>query len=150
MRAAFNSSDCYNYPEQVRPGQRHRRSRNRVVCMAKSNGSKIGDMTSLIKVVGKLPVQGDDAADKRRRLLAELCKVVGAHVSGSVADGAAGLSPRMRQTLEALMTGDSEKQIAAKMKVSPHTVHVYVKQLYKRFGASSRGELMARFVRGRA
>jgi len=48
------------------------------------------------------------------------------------------------------MTGDSEKQIAAKMKVSPHTVHVYVKQLYKRFGASSRGELMARFVRGRA
>jgi len=117
--------------------------------MAKSNGSKIGDMTSLIKVVGKLPVQGDEAADKRRRLLAELCKVVGAHVSGSATDGAAaGLSPRMRQTLEALMTGDSEKQIAAKMKVSPHTVHVYVKQLYKRFGASSRGELMARFVRG--
>jgi DNA-binding NarL/FixJ family response regulator len=117
--------------------------------MAKSNGSKIGDMTALLKVVGKLPVDGKDSADKRRRLVAELCKVVGAHVSGSVADGAAGLSPRMRQTLEALMTGDSEKQIAAKMNVSPHTVHVYVKQLYKRFGASSRGELMARFVRGR-
>lgn len=118
--------------------------------MAKSNGSKIGDMAALLKVVGTLPVEGKDSAERRRRLVAELCKVVGAHVSGSAIDGAAaGLSPRMRQTLEALMTGDSEKQIAAKMKVSPHTVHVYVKQLYKRFGANSRGELMARFVRGR-
>jgi DNA-binding CsgD family transcriptional regulator len=54
----------------------------------------------------------------------------------------------MRQTLEALVAGDSEKQIALKLRVSPHTVHVYVKQLYKRFGANSRGELLARFVRG--
>jgi DNA-binding CsgD family transcriptional regulator len=115
--------------------------------MANSNGSKLGNMTALMKVVGALPVQGVDAADKRRRLVAELCKVVGAHVSGGVAGGAVGLSPRMRQTLEGLMSGDSEKQIAGKLKVSPHTVHVYVKQLYKRFGANSRGELMARFVR---
>jgi DNA-binding NarL/FixJ family response regulator len=54
----------------------------------------------------------------------------------------------MRQTLEALMAGDSEKQIALKLHVSQHTVHVYVKQLYKRFGTNSRGELLARFVRG--
>src|SRR6266550_2107863 len=116
--------------------------------MANSNGSKIGDMAAMLKLVGKLPVQGTDAADRRRRLVAELCKVVGAHVSGGVAGGQVGLSPRMRQTLEALIVGDSEKQIALKLRVSPHTVHVYVKQLYKRFNANSRGELLARFVRG--
>src|SRR5438874_13759691 len=116
--------------------------------MNDSKGSKIGDMAALLKLVEKLPVQGNDAAERQRRLIAELCKVVEAYISGGVASGAVGLSPRMRQTLDGLMLGDSEKQIAGKLRVSPHTVHVYVKQLYKRFNANSRGELMARFVRG--
>lgn len=53
----------------------------------------------------------------------------------------------MRQTLNFLLRGDSEKQIARKMRISPHTVHVYVKSLYKRFGVCSRGELLAKWVR---
>ena len=60
----------------------------------------------------------------------------------------ASLSPRQRNTLNRLLEGDSEKEVAKEMGLSPHTVHVYVKQLYKRFNANSRGELMARFVRG--
>ena len=115
----------------------------------RKNGSKLGDMTALVKVVAKLPiVDANNEADRKRRLLAELCKVIGAHVSGGVPTEAVGLSPRMRQTLEGLVAGDSEKQIAGRLKVSPHTVHVYVKQLYRRFNASSRGELMSRFIRG--
>ena len=57
------------------------------------------------------------------------------------------LTPRMTQTLERLLAGDSEKQIAGRLGRSPHTIHVYVKELYKRFGVSSRGELFSRFVR---
>jgi DNA-binding NarL/FixJ family response regulator len=109
--------------------------------------SKLGDMNAMAKLVAKLPVNGADAAQRQRRLVAELCKVVGAHVSDGVRAEAVGLSPRLRQTLEALLVGDSEKQVAIKLKVSPHTVHVYVKRLYKHFGASSRGELHARFAR---
>jgi DNA-binding CsgD family transcriptional regulator len=108
------------------------------------------DMAAMVGMVTKLPrdtIDGADEARRRRRLVAELCKVVGAHVSGGVRAEAVGLSPRLRQTLEALIVGDSEKQIALKLKVSQHTVHFYVKQLYKRFGANSRGELLARFVR---
>jgi DNA-binding CsgD family transcriptional regulator len=105
-------------------------------------------MASLVRVVTNLPVDGSDAAARRRKLVAELCKLVGAHVSGGVAGDAVGISPRMRQTLEHLVAGDSERQVALKLKISQHTVHVYVKQLYKRFGASSRGELLAKFVRG--
>lgn len=59
----------------------------------------------------------------------------------------AGLSPRVRQTLDRLLEGDSEKQIAAKLGVSRHTVHVYIKNLYRHFSVNSRGELLARFVR---
>lgn len=56
------------------------------------------------------------------------------------------LSPRERQTLELLLTGHAEKQIANQLSISRHTVHVYVKSLYKRFDVNSRGELLARWV----
>ena len=96
-----------------------------------------------------LPVDGRDAAARNRRLLAEVCKVVGAHLSGMENRGEElNLPRRLHQTLQGLTRGDSEKQIARALGISQHTVHVYVKQLYKRLGVSSRAELMARFMRG--
>lgn len=53
------------------------------------------------------------------------------------------LTPRIAQTLELLLDGGSEKEMAAQLGVSHHTVHVYVKSLYRHFGVSSRAELMA-------
>jgi DNA-binding CsgD family transcriptional regulator len=54
------------------------------------------------------------------------------------------LPPRLNQTLTELLSGASEKQIAAKLKLSPHTIHNYVKALHQRFDVSSRGELLAK------
>jgi DNA-binding CsgD family transcriptional regulator len=54
------------------------------------------------------------------------------------------LSARLRQTLKHLLAGDAEKEIASKMGLSRHTVHVYVKMLYKHYGVSTRAELLAR------
>jgi hypothetical protein len=42
------------------------------------------------------------------------------------------------------MKGDSEKQVALALCVSPHTVHVYVKALYRHYGVNSKGELLAK------
>lgn len=53
----------------------------------------------------------------------------------------------MRRVCAALMTGRSEKQIAADLKLSPHTVHSHVKALYKWFRVHSRAELMAKLLR---
>ncbi len=44
---------------------------------------------------------------------------------------------------DVLLAGAGEKQTAQAPAASPHTVHVYVKQLYKHYGISSRGELLA-------
>jgi len=57
------------------------------------------------------------------------------------------LSPRQRQTLRYLLTGESEKQIARALGRSKHTVHTYVKQIYRSFGACSRGELLSQFLK---
>ena len=48
--------------------------------------------------------------------------------------------------LRLVAAGLSNDQIADKLSLSRHTVHVYVKSLYRRYGVSSRGELLARWV----
>jgi DNA-binding CsgD family transcriptional regulator len=59
---------------------------------------------------------------------------------------AAALSPRLRQVLDGLLAGDSEKQVAARMGISQHTVHDHVKRLYRTLDVNGRGELLAPFV----
>jgi DNA-binding CsgD family transcriptional regulator len=63
--------------------------------------------------------------------------------------GLHGLSPRLRQVLEALLSGAAEKQVAARLALSPATVHEYVAALHHHFGVNSRGELLANFVHRR-
>lgn len=56
------------------------------------------------------------------------------------------LSPRARQTLQSLLAGLSEKEIAGHLGLSLNTVHHYVKQLYRHFHVTSRSQLLARWV----
>jgi DNA-binding CsgD family transcriptional regulator len=45
--------------------------------------------------------------------------------------------------LRLLLSGLSEKQIAARLDLSRHTVHNHVKEIYRVVGVQSRAELMA-------
>jgi DNA-binding CsgD family transcriptional regulator len=56
------------------------------------------------------------------------------------------LSPRVRQVLQYILQGFAEKQIAHHLGISGHTVHVYVKNLYRQVGVSSRSELILHFL----
>jgi DNA-binding CsgD family transcriptional regulator len=58
------------------------------------------------------------------------------------------LSQRERQVLIFLMGGDSTKQVAKRLNLSPHTVGDYVKSIYRQLGVNSRGELLAHFTSG--
>ena len=138
--------------------------------------ARVGSLRAAVRMMNDLDRATVDAADrvaKQRRLVAELCRMLDPQPrSSSVAIGrypgngngrvsrgvdgnghgvpAARLSPRMRQTLDRLLAGDSEKEVAARFGRSRHTVHAYVKKLYERYGVSSRGELFALFVRAPA
>ena len=59
------------------------------------------------------------------------------------------LPPRLRRVLEALPTAASEKEIAAQLGLSPHTVHQYVKVLFRRYRVHSRMELVEALHAGR-
>jgi hypothetical protein len=56
------------------------------------------------------------------------------------------LPPRLQRTLDGLLEGLSEKQIAYRHGLSRHTIHGYVKMLHRRFRVASRGELLAVFI----
>lgn len=78
-----------------------------------------------------------------RLLHTELGRFWRKDVLAQTIDPARTLAPRLRQTLDLLVQGLSEKQIAFRLKISPHTVHNYVKALHQRFKVSSRAELIA-------
>jgi DNA-binding CsgD family transcriptional regulator len=78
-----------------------------------------------------------------------IAPLVGIALCSTRQNGFRGLSPRLRQTLQALLTGDSEKQIAARMHLSPPTVHEYIAAVYRHFQVNARAELMAYFIRRR-
>jgi DNA-binding CsgD family transcriptional regulator len=90
---------------------------------------------------------------ERERLLVELVadELARDWIEPEAAPASAGraMSPRMRQVLALLSGGASEKEVAAALALSTHTVHDYVKQLHRAFGARSRSELLARTARPR-
>ena len=53
------------------------------------------------------------------------------------------LTQGQRRVLRLLLSGLSEKQIAARLDLSRHTVHNHVKEIYRVVGVQSRAELMA-------
>jgi DNA-binding CsgD family transcriptional regulator len=132
---------------------------------------RIGDMAAMLRLMGPLHGPIPDPVESRRRLLADLCRFIGVKIGmlppGALAEmiGApeippppAGtatvaepstieLSPRLSQTLQLLLQGDSEKQVAIKLKLSRNTVHSYVKAIYRRYEVQTRAELLARYFK---
>ena len=77
----------------------------------------------------------------------ELAPLIGRRLATAGQPSASELSPRLRETLQGLLEGLSEKQIADRCGISRATLHEYVTKLYRRFGVNSRHELMARWIR---
>ena len=99
---------------------------------------------SINRAVDDTPFTARDKA-LVRLIHEELGLLFGTHLSLNLDSQAlpADLSPRLQAVLICLLAGDSEKEIASRIRLSIHTVHEYVKQLYCRFGVHSRAELFA-------
>lgn len=90
---------------------------------------------------------GERAFSERERRLVDVfhreCSFLHEPASGLRDALLRGLAPRLGETLRGLARGRSEKQVADDLHLSPHTVHGYVKALYRHFGVQSRSELLA-------
>ena len=52
------------------------------------------------------------------------------------------LTPRAKEVLSQLLEGLTEKEVGLRMGISAHTVHVYVKRIYRHYQVSSRPALL--------
>lgn len=80
-------------------------------------------------------------------LLHELRPLVGKQLASPGEPSVSTLSPRLQQTFQCLVEGDSEKRVARRLGLSKATVHEYVMALYRHFRVNSRAELLARWTR---
>lgn len=78
-------------------------------------------------------------------VLPEMAKRTRLAFGSDVTAAASRLTPREQQILEQLSLGRTVRQIAAELSRSHHTIHDHVKSLHQKLGASTRGELIARF-----
>ncbi len=58
------------------------------------------------------------------------------------------LPPRQRATLVHLIDGLSRPAIAKRLGISTHTLHGYIKDIYKHYRVNSRAELVKKFTLG--
>jgi DNA-binding CsgD family transcriptional regulator len=100
--------------------------------------------------VGILRCPGDPRFGEREKAIAHLLHSNAPHVyyvpkaAQSELDR---LAPRLQPVLRYLLQGDAEKEVAAKLKLSRHTVHRYTQVIYGELGVHSRGELLAKYAR---
>jgi DNA-binding NarL/FixJ family response regulator len=57
-----------------------------------------------------------------------------------------GLSERERQVLDLLSHGHPEKQIADRLRISPHTVHTYIRRIYEKLHVHSHAQAVAKYA----
>lgn len=92
-----------------------------------------------------------DFSPRDRALVREVHAAVAPMIGGPLARFAdpspADLPARARPVLACLLEGDGDKQIAARLGLSVHTVNEYTKAIYRHFGVRSRPELLARWIR---
>jgi pSer/pThr/pTyr-binding forkhead associated (FHA) protein len=60
------------------------------------------------------------------------------------------LTAAQRRVLDVLLDGLPEKQVAAKLRISQHTVHNHIRKIYVAACVGSRAELLAKFVSRKA
>ncbi|HWC72425.1 MAG TPA: LuxR C-terminal-related transcriptional regulator [Gemmatimonadales bacterium] len=98
-----------------------------------------------IHAIGIRRALGDRPYDEHDRNLIELFheEVVRIQQRPKGSEGPQ-LAPRERAVLARLLRGASEKQVAADLNLSQHTVHSYTKSIYSAYRVSSRAELLVR------
>jgi DNA-binding CsgD family transcriptional regulator len=92
-----------------------------------------------------------DFTGRHRAVVTEAQRLTAPLIGGGLArfsePSPTGLAPRVRAVLTCLLEGDSDKQVAARLKVSTYTVNQYAKVVFRHFGVTSRAELLARWVK---
>jgi len=97
----------------------------------------------LLAALGLVQAGGSPISSGIARMVAQAFE---APAPASVAADNSGLSERERQVLDLLSHGHPEKQIADRLKISPHTVHTYIRRIYEKLHVHSHAQAVAKYA----
>jgi len=102
---------------------------------------------ALERMIAEAPLSWDEAMTDADAFAAELIDELTTDATADTAERVgrirAELNDRERELLELVLTGITDKQIAARLELRPNTVRSYNSRLFKKFGVASRSELLA-------
>lgn len=118
-----------------------------LVCFSPVPGA--GDEVSEVFLCRDLGGRDFSARDRAivREAMAAVAPLVGGPLARFGEPSPADLAPAARRVLRCLLEGDADKQVAARLGLTRHTVNGYAKDIYRHFGVTSRPELLARWLR---
>jgi len=96
----------------------------------------------LLAALGLVQAGGSPISSGIARLVAQAFEAP----APAVALDNSGLSERERQVLDLLSHGHPEKQIADHLKISPHTVHTYIRRIYEKLHVHSHAQAVAKYA----
>lgn len=70
--------------------------------------------------------------------------------AGQAKEGLAGLSPREREILDAIIAGETSKETARRFNLSPRTVETHRAHILKKLGARNTADLLRRVLQDQA
>jgi DNA-binding CsgD family transcriptional regulator len=110
----------------------------RFICSSRVVGaSHHREGLAFVRGLGERPFTQEDNA---------LLCLVQLEMPRSFVDASPRLAPRVRQALELVLSGASDKEVADRLQVSPHTARQYLKVIRRAYGVRSRAELIARYT----
>ena len=92
---------------------------------------------------------GDPIFSERDKALVHLLHTSAPHVYAAPRNAAPeldSLAPRLRPVLRYLLQGDAEKEVAAKLRLSRHTIPRYAQAIYRELSVHTRAELLAKYA----
>ena len=112
---------------------------------------QVGDLSAENRIVLRRTLGARPFEQRERRIVHwfhhELAALIGRQLASASEPTAAGLAPRLQKTLQCLLEGDTEKQVASRLGLTRQTTHQYVKTIYRHFDVHSRAALAARWQR---
>jgi DNA-binding CsgD family transcriptional regulator len=79
--------------------------------------------------------------------MAQVAPLIGGPLARFSEPSPADLPPLARRVLKCFLEGDADKQAAARLGLTRHTVNGYAKMIYRHFGVQSRTELLSRWIK---
>ena len=113
--------------------------------ITRAMGDEVLNVT-LFREVGRRPFAARECTITHEAIAA-LTPLMGGPLARFIDPSPAALPPRVRQVLACFLEGDGDKQVAARLGISTHTVNQYAKLIFLHFGVRSRTELLARWIR---